>query len=418
MAINFTAPVYTFYMEQANQKVLYVIDGYNLIFRMFYAVPEFRTREGKVVNATFGVAKALLQILREDQPSHIFVAFDVGSDTFRKQMYEDYKSNRDRMPDSLSDQIEDIMQVFTLLDIPQIWVPGYEADDIIGSITNHSEIEHFDRVLICSSDKDLFQFIDENRIRVYDMMKKRIFSRKEAVEKFWVQPEFVVDYLAIVGDTSDMIPGVAGIGPKWASKLINEYGSLESIYDHIDDISGAIHTKLVASKDLAFLSKKLATIDTSLDLSSLTLDGMKTQHSYDDVFTDDFIEFLSQREFNSLIPEDKITIQRTEFWFQDVHLTEKKQIEAFCEDVSKHNKIILKTRGGRTTLESITCTISGDPVYTMNASDMELMRHFLDLFFGLSEDVEIIWYDLKMDIRRMRFFLDKTQWVSDVMSLF
>ena len=181
---------------------------------MFYAVPEFRTRDGRIVNAVFGVAKGLLQILREDKPTHMVAAFDVSSDTFRKELYEDYKSNRDKMPDSLADQIESIMEVFRLLDIPQIGIPGQEADDIVGSFTNHPQIDEFDRVLIISSDKDLFQFIDEKKFRVYDMMKKRIYSRKEAVEKFGVAPEYIVDYLALVGDSSDMIPGVAGIGPK------------------------------------------------------------------------------------------------------------------------------------------------------------------------------------------------------------
>lgn len=118
------------------------------------------------------------------------------------------------MPDSLSDQIEPILEVFQLLQIPQIGIPGYEADDIIGSFTNHPDVSEFDRVLILSSDKDLFQFIDEHRFRVYDMMKKKLFTKKESIEKFGVEPKYVVDYLAIVGDTSDMIPGIAGIGPK------------------------------------------------------------------------------------------------------------------------------------------------------------------------------------------------------------
>lgn len=405
-------------MSEKTGKILYVIDGYNLIFRMFYAVPEFRTRDGKVVNAIFGVAKALLQILREDRPSHMFVAFDVGSDTFRKQMYEDYKSNRDRMPDALSDQIEDIMQVFTLLDIPQIGVPGYEADDIIGSITNHSEIESFDRVMICSSDKDLFQFIDEDRIRVYDMMKKKVFSKKEAVEKFGVLPEFVVDYLALVGDSSDMIPGVAGIGPKGASKLIQDFWNLESIYEHIDDISGATQKKLIDSEKLAFLSKKLATIDTSLDLSELTLDSMKTASKYDDIFTEKFVAFLSENEFSSLIPKDKQIQQETKLTFKQATIIDTKDLDTFFKDVQSTGKMILQTQGTRTTLESLVFSLSGDPVHVLHASDASLARDFCERFLQLDDTIEVIGYDLKMDVRRMMFFLNKTESMREVMSLF
>lgn len=172
---------------------------------MFYAVPPFHTRDGKPVNAIFGYTKALMQIMRMDA-EYVIMTFDSGGKTFRSEADATYKAQRDGMPDDLAAQMDAIFEVTDLLGIPRVAVPGFEADDIIGTLA----VKHRDdmeRVLVVSSDKDLFQFIGRH-VYVYDAMKDRLYDEEEAVKKFEVHPNQIVDYLALIGDTSDNIPGV------------------------------------------------------------------------------------------------------------------------------------------------------------------------------------------------------------------
>lgn len=187
------------------KKELIIIDGFNLIFRVFYAVPPFHTRDGKPVNALYGYIKALMQIMKMDA-EYIILTFDSGGQTFRHVADANYKAQRDGMPDDLASQLTEIFEVTDLLGIPRIAVPGYEADDIIGTLAlkHKSDME---RVLIVSSDKDLFQFIG-GHVYVYDAMKNRLYDEEAAVEKFEIHPHQIVDYLALIGDASDNIPGV------------------------------------------------------------------------------------------------------------------------------------------------------------------------------------------------------------------
>jgi DNA polymerase I len=187
------------------KKELIIIDGFNLIFRMFYAIPAFHTRDGAPVNALFGYTKALMHIMKMEA-EYVIVTFDSGGETFRSQADENYKAHRDSMPDELAAQMDAIFEVTDLLGVPRVAVAGYEADDIIGTLV----VKHrndMDRILIVSSDKDLFQFIGRN-VFVFDAMRDQIFDEEKAVEKFGVHPAQIVDYLALIGDTSDNIPGV------------------------------------------------------------------------------------------------------------------------------------------------------------------------------------------------------------------
>ncbi len=187
------------------KKELIIIDGFNLIFRVFYAVPPFHTRDGKPVNALFGYTKALMQIMKMDA-EYIIMTFDSGGGTFRSEVDANYKAHRDGMPDDLGSQMDAIFEVTDLLGIPRVAVPGYEADDIIGTLAVKHR-DDMDRVLIVSSDKDLFQFIGRH-VYVYDAMKDKMYDEEEAVKKFEVHPAQIVDYLALIGDASDNIPGV------------------------------------------------------------------------------------------------------------------------------------------------------------------------------------------------------------------
>ena len=280
------------------KKELIIIDGFNLIFRVFYAVPPFHTRDGKPVNALFGYTKALMQIMKMDA-EYIIMAFDSGGETFRSEADENYKAHRDGMPDDLGSQMDAIFEVTDLLWIPRVAVPGYEADDIIGTLA----VKHRDdmeRVLIVSSDKDLFQFIGRH-VYVYDAMKDRLYDEEEAVKKFEVHPAQIVDYLALIGDTSDNIPGVKGIGPKTAVTLLEKYDTLDNIIAHVGELSPKLQAMIGDGKS-AKHSQFLAQIKTDVPFD---IDAMNFRREASEViYTPALIEFLKKYEFRSLLPSD------------------------------------------------------------------------------------------------------------------
>jgi len=187
------------------RRELIIIDGFNLIFRVFYAVPGMHTKDGKPVNALFGYTRALMKLL-QSEAAYIVIAFDSGGETFRSEVDANYKAHRDGMPSDLMSQMDPIFEVTNLLQIPWMTAPGFEADDIIGTLVKKYE-KTMEKIQIVSSDKDLFQFVGGNTY-VYDAMKGMEYGLDEAVKKFEVQPSQIVDYLALVGDASDNIPGV------------------------------------------------------------------------------------------------------------------------------------------------------------------------------------------------------------------
>lgn len=212
-------------------KHLFILDAYNLIYRNFFAVPQMHRRDGQPINAVFGMARMLLQLIREDRPDVMLIAYDAPSETFRSQKYAEYKGTRDRMPDELKSQLPLIEQLFSAFGIKTCMIDGYEADDIMGA-TAHQYASSEWRVSILSGDKDLYQCLNEH-VRIVDGMKRLVAGEKECIEKFGVGPKYVADYLAIVGDSSDNIPGIKGFGPKKAVDLITRFGHLSDIYDHI-----------------------------------------------------------------------------------------------------------------------------------------------------------------------------------------
>jgi 5'-3' exonuclease len=187
------------------RRELVIIDGFNLIFRVFYAVPGMHTKDGKPANALFGYTRALMKLLESDA-AYIVIAFDSGGETFRSEVDENYKAHRDGMPSDLISQMDAIFEVTDLLGIPWMTAPGFEADDIIGTLVRKYE-KTMEKIRIVSSDKDLFQFVGGNTY-VYDAMKGVEYGPSEAIKKFEIQPNQIVDYLALIGDTSDNIPGV------------------------------------------------------------------------------------------------------------------------------------------------------------------------------------------------------------------
>jgi len=241
-------------------KTLYLVDASSLFFRAFYAIPPLTNSKGFPTNAIYGFLNQLIRLLREKNPELIALCLDRKEPSFRKEIYPDYKANRTELPEALAPQLPFIEAVGDLLGIRSFSLLGFEADDLIGTLTKFAETQDY-KVVIVSGDKDFAQLVDD-KVCIYDTMKEFTYGPKEVLEKWGVHPHQFIDYLSLTGDSSDHIPGVAGIGPKGAAKLIHEFGDLDQIYQKIDQVKGATQNKLLQSKDNAYLSKRLVEIAT------------------------------------------------------------------------------------------------------------------------------------------------------------
>ena len=281
---------------------LYLIDGHALAYRTFYAITRgstggFVTRAGEPTAGVYGFTSVLLRILEQDNPDYLIVAFDTGK-TFRDEIYPEYKGTREKMPDDLHTQIERIRQLVDAFNIPRLEINGYEADDVLGSVARKA-VQQGLGVKIITGDRDLLQLV-EDRIIVNlpgkSLSDARDFLVDDVVEYLGVRPDQVVDYKALVGDKSDNIPGVPGIGEKTAISLLTTYGNLEGIYSHLEEVSGSVRNKLEAGRESALLSQRLAAIVTDLDIP-LNLDQARPDH-FDPARVEGIFREL---EFRSLI---------------------------------------------------------------------------------------------------------------------
>lgn len=279
---------------------LVLIDGHALAYRMFYALPvaSFTTKEGEPTNATYGFARTLLDlILADDPPHYLAVSFDVGR-TFRDDLFPAYKGTRERMPDELQIQIERIRQLVQTFSIPVLELDGYEADDVLGTVARQAKAFHVP-VHIITGDRDLLQLVDDNtRVELPPgpyQNEPRIYDPAAVQAEYGLTPRQIVDWKALEGDKSDNIPGVAGIGRKTAVQLLQQYDTLDAIYDHLDDIATRFRAKLEAGRDDAHLSQKLAAIITDaplqLDLEACVAQAFDRQA---------VLELFRELEFRSL----------------------------------------------------------------------------------------------------------------------
>ncbi len=253
---------------------LYLIDGHALAYRTYYALTgagdssRWLTSKGEPTAGVFGFASVLLRYLEQDRPDYLAVAFDVGK-TFRDDIFPDYKATREKMPDDLRVQIGRIQQMVDIFNIPRLEMEGYEADDVLGSVARKAAAQGLG-VKIITGDRDLLQLVD-SRIVVSlpegkTLADSKEYTPPEVVERMGVRPDQVVDLKALQGDKSDNIPGVAGVGEKTATKLLTEYGTLDGIYAHLDEIKGSLQQKLRDQREQAYLSQRLARIITDLDI--------------------------------------------------------------------------------------------------------------------------------------------------------
>ena len=315
---------------------LFLVDGSGYIFRAYHALPPInRKSDGLQLNAVFGFCNMLWKLLREmkdDKPTHLAVVFDLSEKTFRTEMYPDYKAHRPDPPDDLKPQFGLIREAVHAFDLPCLEQKGFEADDLIATYVRHAN-EAGATSTIVSSDKDLMQLVND-RVVMYDTMKDKKIGRDEVIEKFGVPPDKVIEVQALIGDSTDNVPGVPSIGQKTAALLINEYGDLETLLKRAGEIKQDKRRQaIIDNADKARLSKKLVTLDTNvkLDVPIGDLAVHEPDHKR-------LIAFLKAMEFSSL------TRRVAEFSSIDVA-----EIEPDAKLAVARRELLLSRLRGRTT---------------------------------------------------------------------
>ena len=370
-------------------KKIILVDGNNLVFRSFYATAYqgviMKNSKGFPTNALYSFINMMNKIIKEENPSYILVAFDKGK-TFRHNKYDDYKAGRMAMPDELKVQFPKAKEVLVAMGIKYFEIENYEADDIIGTLAKRvDEEDEFDATII-SSDKDLLQLIsDEVDVKLLKTSGHILMNKEEFMNTYQVEPKRMVDLKALMGDSSDNIPGVKGIGEKTAINLVSKYGSLDGIYENIDSISGKTKEKLLADKDNAYMSFDLATIFREVPLD-FSLEDCK----YNGYNPEEFKKILEELEFFSLIKKIDFGGVVTE------EKEEKKEVkELNILDMSKFSNksfsFYLETRGEVYSKSEILGIglYDGDNGYFISKD--EILK-YKDIF---SSDIEKSTYDLK-----------------------
>ncbi|MFA5197413.1 MAG: DNA polymerase I [Patescibacteria group bacterium] len=305
-----------------------IIDGHALIHRAYHALPPLTTKQGEVVNAVYGFSVILLNVIKELKPECIAVAMDLPDKTFRHEEYEQYKANRVAAPDDLIQQFDIVREVIEAFDIPIYEKPGFEADDIIGSVAKKLTKDNETSTYIVTGDLDELQLVDKNTL-VYTMKRgftdTVIYDEKMVHERYGLTPEEFVHFKALKGDASDNIPGVAGIGEKTASDLIQTYASLDNLYKNLDKLKPSVAKKLEDSKEIAYLSLKLSRIVTDIPIN---VDFKKcATHDFD---RNKVFELFRRLEFKSLL--SKLPGQPDQSGLFDEEAPKTKSQEHFCKE--------------------------------------------------------------------------------------
>ena len=279
-----------------------IIDGNSLMHRAFYALPSLTNRDGLHTNVIYGFVNMINKLIEQYEPKYIAIAFDRKEPTFRHKEYPEYKAKRLKMPEDMAEQIPYLKEVIDAMNIKRIEVEGYEADDIIGTISKLSDAEGISTFIV-TGDRDAFQLITEN---VHVLMTKKGISEMEEYDKdkllsqYEINPEQVIDLKGLMGDASDNIPGVPGVGEKTALQLLKQFKNIEEILENTEKIKkNKVRQNIETNRDIALLSKKLATIVTDVPLE-ITIEDLK----YKEPDYDALVELYSMLDFRSLI--DKI----------------------------------------------------------------------------------------------------------------
>ena len=281
-------------------KTLLLIDNHALIYRFFHALPPLTNPKGEASGAIYGLSSVLLKIIREQRPDYIAAAFDLPGKTFRNDLYDQYKIHRPTMPVDLQPQIKKARELFDVFGIKTIDQEGFEADDVIGSLAEKFKKEKDLVIIILSGDLDVLQLVDNKKV-VVQFLKKgisetKLYDEEAVIERYGVKPGQLPDLKGLLGDTSDNIPGIKGIGLKTAGPLIAKHGDLDSLFENLWELPEKIGNKLENQKKAALFSKDLATIRINIPLD-LSLNNLKREA----LKRDEIKKFFSEMGFGSLI---------------------------------------------------------------------------------------------------------------------
>lgn len=372
---------------------LIIIDGNSLLNRAFYAIPTLTDKNGMHTNAIYGFANIIFKIISEYNPTHLSVAFDLKGPTFRHKMYSDYKGTRKKMPDELFQQLEPLKQMLEYFGITRLELQGYEADDIIGTVSKFFEKENIPCYII-TGDRDSFQLASD-KVKILFTKKGiselEIIDDKEMMSRYGITPTQFIDLKALMGDASDNIPGVAGIGEKTGLKLIAQYKSIENVYLNIDQIKGAVKTKLEKDRELAYLSKQLATINTQIPID-FSIDELILK----DIDIEKLNEFFINHDMLSLAKKlhSKVELYCEKKEIESSELEISQDVDELIKNVK--DRIYIKTvkEDSFVNIQAITsvCIISNDKAYIVSRYDIDKLKPILE-----DENIEKLGYDLKQD---------------------
>ena len=382
---------------------LVLIDGNSLINRAFYAMPILTSKDGKFTNAVYGFMNMFTRMVTDIKPKYVAVAFDLKAPTFRHKMYDEYKATRKPMPEELRPQIPLLKEVLSTMGVKILQKEGSEADDIIGTVAKATDVTTY----IFTGDRDSFQLVDD-KIEVHftrrGITDVDILTHLNFKEKTGITPSQVIDLKALMGDSSDNIPGVPGVGEKTALNLIQTYGTVENLYNKVDDLRGKLKEKIVNGKDLCFLSKQLATIDVNVDVDT-NLDSMILNFPFGKAVKEKFVEL----DFKSLYQKESLFLEQSEE-FSTTPQQNQDQLKPI-KIISVDNLDFLKTLDFNKTYslaveQDLVCLFDGQVEYKLAVN-----RTLLDDGFNLgdiitaltplfSSNAKIITYG-KKDLKRL-----------------
>ena len=325
-------------------KRLIIIDGNSIINRAFYALPDMTNSEGLHTNAVYGFTRMLFKIIDDYKPTHISVAFDMKAPTFRHEEFSEYKAGRKKMPNELGQQLQPLKELLDTFNIHRMEMAGFEADDLIGTVAKKAENDDF-KVYIVTGDKDAIQLASNKTTTL--ITKKGVgeveeYNYDSVVERYEMTPTQFIDLKGLMGDKSDNIPGVPGIGEKTGIKLIKEFSSIENLIENTNQLKGSVKKKIEENKAQAVFSKKLATIITDVPIE-ISLDEL----SYGDYDKNAVIEEFKKFGFNTLIKqvlamdggnEESIVEEKIE-----LNINHLEDLSAFIIEIDKTNKLFIKT---------------------------------------------------------------------------
>ena len=382
-----------------NKKKILLIDGNSIINRAFFALPPMDNGDGLHTNAVYGFLTMMFKMIKNIQPTHISVAFDLKAPTFRHKAFADYKAGRKGMPSELAMQLEPLKNILDSMNIDRKELEGYEADDILGTISRIGEENDFS-VYVVTGDKDAIQLASDKTLVMITkkgVAEVEVYNTEGVIERYGLTPAQFIDLKGLMGDKSDNIPGIPGIGEKTGIKLLQEFGSVEGVIENVDKLKGAQKKKVEENTESAIMSKELATIDRNIPLD-LSFEDMEFG-SFD---VQDVIKEFQKLKFNSLISKLSELTDCEEKEVEKKEINKLEDIETFIEKINEEGVLSIKTicREGNILDKNIIKTflsIDGKEYYYLDGEEIIALKEILE-----SEEIEKIGYELKQDFVALR----------------